>query len=339
MKIIDITQRTPAWHRWRSEGITASEAAVVLGRSPFQTPWRLWAERTGLTRPDDLSKNFFVQRGIDLEDAARQGFEQRHNTLLLPVCVESDEHPVLRASLDGLNDDGEPVELKVPGTKVFTEVAEQGTGSDAYQLYWVQVQHQIYVTGVSRGWLVFHRHADTHLEFEIPRDEEFIAQTLVPGCLAFKEAIDKKQEPARDPERDLYLPHDEDEKIWTELAGEYRGLVAEKARLDALAKEAKASMDGLQQRLVAMMGEFVLAESAGIRVLRYSQDGAIDYRAIVEELLTDVAAEKLEEHRKAPSDHVRITVQKEDKATVPFNGKAVDTVWKGANADRLSFYF
>lgn len=54
MKIVDLTQRSPEWLRWRAQGVTASEAAVVLDRSPYKTPWRLWAERTGLARkPDD----------------------------------------------------------------------------------------------------------------------------------------------------------------------------------------------------------------------------------------------------------------------------------------------
>ena len=43
MKIIDVAQRTPEWDRWRAQGITASESAVILGRSPYKTLWRLWA--------------------------------------------------------------------------------------------------------------------------------------------------------------------------------------------------------------------------------------------------------------------------------------------------------
>jgi len=338
MQVIDIAQRTPEWHRWRAQGVTASEAAELLGRSPHKTPWRLWAERTGLTRPDDLSENFFVQRGIELEDAARQGFEQRHGTVVMPLCVQSDEYPVLRASLDGLNDDDEPVELKVPWKHVYAEVAANGTNAPAYQLYWNQVQHQIYVTGAARGWLVFHRNATTQIEFEIPRDEDFVSRTLVPACLAFKEAIDKKNEPPRDPARDLYVPSDADERVWTELAGEYRDLYAEKARLDAQAQQAKARMDALQAQMTGMMGDFLIAESAGLRVLRYTQNGAVDFRALLNELVPEIDEAKLEEHRKAPSDRVRVTVQQEEKATVPFNGKAVDTAWRDS-AGASSFYF
>ena len=44
MKIVDLPQRTPAWHAWRNAGVTPSEVPILMG-SPYKTPWRLWAER------------------------------------------------------------------------------------------------------------------------------------------------------------------------------------------------------------------------------------------------------------------------------------------------------
>jgi len=139
MKIVDLCQRTADWHAWRAQGITASEAAVILGRSPYKPPGRLWDERMGLVAPEDLSRNPCVQRGVAMEDHVRQGFEERHDTPLLPLCVESTQEPVLRASLDGLSDDGEPVELKVPTTKTYQLLVEQREQATAYQLAWVEL--------------------------------------------------------------------------------------------------------------------------------------------------------------------------------------------------------
>jgi hypothetical protein len=65
MKTIDLAQRTPEWHQWRAQGITASESAIILGRSPYKTPWRLWAERTGLAKTEVLSKNPWSNAAID----------------------------------------------------------------------------------------------------------------------------------------------------------------------------------------------------------------------------------------------------------------------------------
>ena len=134
MNIVNIIQRTPAWHIWRAAGITASESAAILNRSPYMTPWRLWAERSGVAPAEDLSTKPCVQRGIALEDEARQRFEERHDTILLPACVESSEYPVLRASLDGLSNADEPVELKIPMERTYQLVKAQRDQSVAYQL-------------------------------------------------------------------------------------------------------------------------------------------------------------------------------------------------------------
>lgn len=120
MKIVDLKQRTPAWHAWRNAGITASEALVLMG-SPYKTPWRLWAEKRGLVLPEDLSGNPHVQRGIGQEPIARRRFEDRHGVLLLPICAESTEESILRASFDGLTDDGYPVELEAPTEAKFRD--------------------------------------------------------------------------------------------------------------------------------------------------------------------------------------------------------------------------
>jgi putative phage-type endonuclease len=317
MRIIDVTQRTPAWAHWRAQGITASEAAIVLGRSPYKTPWRLWAERTGLAREADLSANPHVQRGLALEDAARRAFEDRHGTLLLPLCAESDEHPVLRASFDGIADDGAPVELKVPSHRVFAEVDERQTEAAAFRLYWPQVQHQLYVAEAARGWLVFYGEDGRLIEFPIARDEAFLDDTLVPGCLAFWQAIERRQEPPRDPARDLFLPTGEALDHWAVLAGAYRDLLREKAGHDAALKAVKSELDRLEAALLAMMDGFLAAEAAGLKVTRYQQSGAIDYAKALKALLPTLEPEALEPFRRAASERVRITALAEEDTALP----------------------
>ena len=337
MKIVDLTQRSPEWLRWRAQGVTASEAAIVLGRSPYKTPWRLWAERTGLAREPDLSANPHVQRGNALEDAARRAFEARHGTLLLPVCGESEEHPVLRASFDGIADDGAPVELKAPAERTFAEVAADKTEAPAFRLYWPQVQHQLYVAGAEQGWLLFYGGPGRLLEFPVERDEAFLSDQLVPGCLAFWEAIAKRKEPPRDPARDLYVPAGEALDQWSVLAGEYRHLAREKARLDALLKARKADLDRVEDALTAMMGGFLTAEAAGLKVTRFQQNGSIDYAKALKVLLPDLDATTLERYRRKAAERVRVTALDEETATVAFDGQAVDAAWQQAASE--SFFF
>ena len=45
MNVINVSQRSDEWRLWRSQGVSASEAAIIMNRSPYKTPWRLWAEK------------------------------------------------------------------------------------------------------------------------------------------------------------------------------------------------------------------------------------------------------------------------------------------------------
>jgi putative phage-type endonuclease len=323
MKIVDVAQRTPQWDRWRAQGITASESAIILGRSPYKTPWRLWAERTGLARPADLSRNPHVARGNRLEDTARQWFEQAYDTVLMPVCAESEQEPLLRASFDGLNDAGEPVELKVPSERIYREVESHGRASGAYRLYEPQVQHQLYVADADKGWLVFYRDEQNQLTFELARDPTLI-RAIVGHGKAFWQAIIDSDEPEKDPVRDLFVPSGAQAEEWTTFAGRYRRIQQEAKTLEAELKRRKADLDGIQTQLVAMMGEALIAESAGLRVTRFCAKGSVDYPALLKALLPALEADAVEGFRRSPSERVRVTVQAApDKAVIPFEAQQV----------------
>ena len=178
---------------------------------------------------------------------------------------------------------------------------------------------------------------DRLLEFPVERDEAFLSRELVPACLEFWEAIAKRKEPPRDPARDLYVPVGEELDQWSVLAGEYRDLLREKARLDALLKANKDELDRLETGLLAQMGEFLAAEAAGLKVTRFLQSGAVDYGKALKALLPELDPAELETYRRKASERVRITALDEETATIPFDGQAVDAAWQQAASE--SFFF
>jgi|GEM_PF-441325 len=135
MKYVELDQRSDVWFKWREKGITATEAVAISGHSEFATPWRVWAEKTGRVLPPDLSGNPYVQYGIEHEDEVRNLFMVKHEDVVMPACGEWDQNPVFRASFDGLNSQGEPVEIKCPGESTLEDVLARGLSSDAYQMY------------------------------------------------------------------------------------------------------------------------------------------------------------------------------------------------------------
>lgn len=303
MKIVNIAQRTPEWFAWRKGGITASNAAVILGAGD-KTWWRLWAEKVGLAEPEDLSRNPHVQRGITLEPAARAALEDHIGDILLPVCVESD-CGMFRASLDGITAQGIPTELKCPSEGVFQDASDNGVGSEAVAMYIPQVQHQMLVAGAPSAWLAFFFEGQLQT-FEIARDQAMIDR-LVENGRRFWEHVENNKPPELDPARDVFVPSGDLTTEWLSAAAAWRAADAQQAALEAQLEGVKKKKELSQKILVNLMGDFLVGEGYGVRVARYLQKGALDYQAILKELLPDTPAQTLEGFRKPASPRVRTT--------------------------------
>ena len=60
------------WHFRRRLGLGGSEAGTVLGLNKYQTPWDLWAIKTGRAAAPDLSGNMAVKMGHKLEQTVAE---------------------------------------------------------------------------------------------------------------------------------------------------------------------------------------------------------------------------------------------------------------------------
>lgn len=134
-------QRSARWLELRKSGITATDATVIAGLSPFKTPYQLWAEKTGKVAEAEVGAA--AQRGIILEDAVVTYYEAETGRKLKKSngIVRRKDEPWVMASLDRTIV-GEPglVEIKT-------------SASRRWSLYPVppeveaQVQWQMLVTG------------------------------------------------------------------------------------------------------------------------------------------------------------------------------------------------
>ncbi len=353
MKILDIPPRTPEWHQWRNTGVSASEADIVLGLSPYKTRYRLYAEKKGLILPENLDRNPHVRRGIRLEPVARRAFENRHNTMLLPVCAESDEHPFIRASFDGIDDNGIPVEIKAP-TEVnfrdaqhaedpetsssfteedFRDVQQNRKESKLYKRYFFQVQQQILVANSDSAWLSLYLNEREYLDIPIPRDDSVI-NTIILEARKFWECLKTNTPPEREPNRDVFIPSGVQLDRWNTLASSYHNaenlILDYKSKIKALEEE----QTQIESNLLQLMGDFAHAESAGLRVSRYLQQGNIDYRAALKSLVPDFDPAVLEQFRKSPSERSRFTIKDEGNASVPYS---MEEIMSSAQQDDFWF--
>ena len=112
-RIERLHQNTPEWHRWRMQGIGASDAPVIMGETAFKTPRTLWSIKTG--RMQEASAGPAARRGRELERFARRAYERHTGIQMEPLCLVHEEFEWMRASLDGLSFDGSTLlEIKCP---------------------------------------------------------------------------------------------------------------------------------------------------------------------------------------------------------------------------------
>lgn len=97
-KVIEMEQGSQEWHKWRKNGVTATDLSIIEGKNPFTTLLQLWEKKCGFRAEDVL--NAAMEHGRTYEPQLRDYLCTLYNTVFLPLCVEG-EKLHYRASLDG----------------------------------------------------------------------------------------------------------------------------------------------------------------------------------------------------------------------------------------------
>lgn len=175
------TADSPEWHAARAAGIGGSDIPKVLGMMTWQgaTPYGVWEDKTGRSRPLDLTWPLF--RGHADEPKLRAWF-----TLKTGIDVELTgtwqhaEHEWMRANPDGLTSDGGGLECKSHSWRMGDEWTDEQV-SDAAEL---QAQWCMAVTGVSHWWVIAQLGDDEPVIRRVVRDDALIA-TLIDAAGRF----------------------------------------------------------------------------------------------------------------------------------------------------------
>jgi len=313
MKIVNLSQRSDEWLQWRSRGITASDIPIILGLSPYKTPWQLWAEKIGRINAPDISQNPNVKRGVQLEDEARQLAETRHGEVLLPICGECAKFNVLRASFDGLNSQLVPHEFKAPSDSVWADLEEKGRESDTFKLYESQTQAQCTVSGSTSGRLMFYLEDGRDMEFDITLTPEREAE-IIQAANNFWELIVTAMPPPMDPEKDWYIPEPGEARFkWDSYAELWRANQLRVKQLKEQLANFSTEQKDLQRQMIALMGPFMQADNSGVKVSRFSKRGSINYAKFLKDKFPDQEFEaELESYRAASRDESRFTMSEDE---------------------------
>lgn len=152
LEIIKVQHNTPEWLAMRNTGIGGSDAAAILGLSPWKSNVDVWEEKVGLREPVDLDDNDAVKYGKEAEDLLIKLF-----ALDFPQYkVNVDKTVVYRrgfmfASLDGELTDEQGCNgiLEVKTTEIHSARAAAKWDEQVPQYYYVQLLHYLITTGWS----------------------------------------------------------------------------------------------------------------------------------------------------------------------------------------------
>lgn len=170
MRNLQMQQLSEEWFLLRNRTITATDASVIMGVSPYSTLEALWKRKLKIYPP--VAVNSSMTRGSELESIVRDIVEGLMEIKLEPaVIMAEDEYRI--ASLDGYSEaEGIAIEIKCPNKK-FHAMACAGKVPESY---FPQLQHQLDVIEAP------HMHYYSYYPGEkqelasviVPRDEKYI---------------------------------------------------------------------------------------------------------------------------------------------------------------------
>lgn len=282
------------WLAWRKQGIGSSDAAAIMGVSPWKTQLDCYEDKISPEINEESS--YIMNKGNQMEPKIRAYFELTQARSFSPKLVVMAQFPQIRASLDGADESGEEIaEIKLVGLEDH-EGAKKGIIPEKY---YPQVQHQLMVTGAKLCHYISYRdsagdfsfHAENLHRISISSNPDYQGKLLA-AELQFWESVTKKKPP---------IPSDRDYK-------QLRGF----AKQANLWKRLKLKMDALETELEEAREALLTAAKehghprltiAGVKILLVSKVGNVNYKSIPELKNVD-----LEKYRGAGSSYYKLEV-------------------------------
>lgn len=274
-----LEQGSQEWLDFRRDKITATDACVIMGASHWKTKIQLYHEKKD---PNYRSMtNERMQRGIDLEPMARDLFCAKTGHKMIPKVVVKDW---AMASLDGINDWNEILEIKCPGPTQH-QVAVDGKVPDHY---YPQLQHQMWVCNAEKVFF-FSFDGFDGVTVEVKRDNDYIEKMIAEE---FKFYMCLRENTPPEPSEGDYIERSDD--IWEQCASQWRSV-------NENIKELERQEEELRKQLIFLSGESN-TKGGGISLCQVIRKGNVEYAKIPE-----LKGMNLDQYRKDSISSWRIT--------------------------------
>lgn len=289
--------KSESWLEWRKKGLGSSDAPIIMGVSPYKTPYQLWEEKTGKVTKDQKS-NFIQQKGNRLEPVARAKYEIMTGNKMEVSLHEHKEFPFLRASMDGFNADlNFGIEIKFQGKEDHMKAHEEQYVPEKYM---PQVQHQMLVTGASHmEFISYNPECTPNMAIVIVKpDEKWMLDYLVKALEFWNVNVLKDKAPELT---------DKDKRIITDATAV--DLSKKYLAQSLIVSQAQDALDEIKVKLLEVVGsEIPRAQIGEISFSKVFKKGNVDYAKVPELKGLD-----LEKYRKKGSSYYKFNLPGEAK--------------------------
>ena len=195
----NLVQGSPEWHAHRASHFNASDAAAMLGLSPYKTREQLLAEKaSGITPEVDAETQARFDKGHEYESQARPWAEALIGEELYPVTLSREVGGLkLSASLDGLTLGDEIAwEHKTLSARIGRLLADGEVPND----YRPQLEQILLVSGAERVLFMASAGDREAMQFAWYESIPVLRQQLMEGWQRFAIDLVKYQPSAAQPE-------------------------------------------------------------------------------------------------------------------------------------------
>lgn len=286
MRIVNHEQGTALWRGWRKDGIGGADSSAVMGKSPYKTTLDLYKEKTSdIDAPEDENKEYIFSRGHQTEERIRGEIFALTGKFMEPLCIEDEEFPFLRASLDGYESSLGLLEAKLVGKDALAQISKGIIPPS----HFIQCQHSMRVGKIDVTRYFAHDLGKNGVIQEIKADKEF-QKILLEAEINFWERVKSKNPP---PLSDKDFLEVDDKEAFEKLIS-----------LKTIANKAQ---EDYETALAKIQGEYTHPKVSclGVKMITVVRAGNINYKSIPE--IKELAEEYLDKFRAKSSVYKKIT--------------------------------
>jgi len=263
------TMNHEEWLKARHRGIGGSDAAAILGVSPWTSRYTLWQQKVA-DEPTSIPSTPAMAFGHRMEPYVAETFADLNQNMTVVDDLNLYAHPeyeFMQANLDRLIvEEGKPSAI----LEIKTSARPQSWIDGVPGYYVSQVQHYMAVTNIEMSYVAVLLNGQDLKTFEVPRNDKYI-NILIEKEAKFWEDVKKLIEP------DV----DGSESTFQAIRKSYEASAGKKIELPATAQDLFDARATAKKLVEEYTEEVRRAEAEIMKLLGDSEVGTIDGKSAV----------------------------------------------------------